>query len=67
MEVQALSLLAGPVVVDHAGAVERRQHLPGENLVDLAVRDVRDVYKRQVRLLSPPLTGAGFPLIRSAD
>lgn len=40
---QALSLLAGPVVIDHAGAVERRQHLPGENLVDLSVRDVRCV------------------------
>ena len=35
--------MAGPVVVDHAGAVERRQHLPGENLVDLAVCDVRGV------------------------
>ena len=43
MEVQALSLLAGSVVVDRAGAVERCQHLPGENLVDLAVRDVRGV------------------------
>ena len=43
MKMQALALLAGAVVVDHAGAVERRQYLLGQHLVDLPVRDVRRV------------------------
>lgn len=44
MEVQPLALLAGPVVVDHARPIQRRQHLFGQDFVDLAVIDVGCVY-----------------------
>lgn len=41
--VQALLLLGGPVVVDHAGVIQRDQRLVAQDLVDLPVRDVRGV------------------------
>ena len=43
MPVQPLPDLAGPVVVDHAGGVQRNQHLIAEGLVDLPVSDVRGI------------------------
>lgn len=43
MPVKSLPALAGPVVVNHAGAIKRNQDLVSVGLVDLSVRDVRRV------------------------
>ena len=44
MEMQALSLLTGPVCIDHTGAIQRDQDVIAKGFVDLAVIDVGRVY-----------------------
>ena len=60
-EVQPLSLYAGPVVVDHAGAEQGEQAAPGQGLVLLPVLDVRRVYGPG---LSPLPDGEAHVLVR---
>jgi hypothetical protein len=55
MEVQALVLLAGPVVIDHPRAIQRRQDVLGQGLVYLPVIDVRRV------------NGAGFSALGQGE
>jgi len=44
MEMQAAAFLAGFVVVDHTGHIQRHQHLFGQNLINLPILNVRRVY-----------------------
>ena len=44
MEMHAAAFRAGFVVVDHAGHIQRHQHLFGQNLVNLPILNVRRVY-----------------------
>lgn len=43
MPMKSFPALTGPVVVNHAGAIERNQDLVSVGLMDLSVRDVRRV------------------------
>ena len=51
LPVEALPLLAGTVVIDHAGAVQGHQHLIAVGLVDLPVSDVRGVNRAHLATL----------------
>ena len=70
MEMQALSPLAGPVCIDHAGTVQRDQDIIAKGFVDLAVIDVRRVNGADLAALPQgkvdifprfPLAGKNFP------
>ena len=65
MPVQALVPLAGPVVIDHAGIIERHQDLVAERLMYLPVRDVGRVDGPHLAPLTQGKMGA-FPGLPAA-